>query len=155
MSIAIDQSRLRRIVQTLLPGTSLRRAEASAIMQIAQLCAGLEPNEDPGEHAALQAVAQSLYSLVGLKLGEVLPIPPAPDRETEAAWLRALGAELQSQGARELAYALAFLVSVADLELTTAESTGLEDLQRALDLDDRRATDLVVFLTETVAAPAA
>ncbi len=155
MSIAIDQTRLRRIVHDLLGSTSLRRAEASAILQIAQLSAGIGPGDDPGEHAALQAVAQSLYSLVGLKLGEVLPIPFTPESETEVGWLRALAADLTSQGARELAFAFAFLVSVADLVLTPEETTGLEDVQRALGLDDRRATDLIVFLTETVASSAA
>lgn len=155
MSIAVDQTRLRRITDRILGAAPLERAEAIAILEIAQLAAGIgagaELDEDPAEHAALQALAQHVDALVGFKQGEVLPLPSLPDEDSRLGWLRALADRLATRGARELAFAFAFLVSVADLELTSAETTALEEFQRALAVDDRRATDLVVLLSETLA----
>lgn len=152
MSIAVDQTRLRRIVETILAGESLNRAEASTVLQIAQLAAGADDTEKPAEHAALQAVAQHIYSLVGLKLPEVSAIPPLPDHDARVSWFRALSAELKTRPARELAFAMAFLVSIADLDLRRDEHESLEELQLALGVDHRRATDIVVQLSETVAS---
>lgn len=152
MSIAVDQTRLRRVVDAVLPDRRLDLAQATMILQIAQLAAGVDLDEDPAEEATLHAVAQHVFSLVGMKPDEDSPIPPLPDEDARAAWLRALASQLETRGARELAYALAFLVSVADLELTPVEKTALEEFQHALGLDHRRATDLVVMLSEIMAA---
>ena len=80
------------------------------------------------------------------------PIPPIPDKPAGLQWLQSLGAQLPSRGVRELAYALTFLTTVADLELTRAEHEALEEFQHALGLEDSRVTDLVVFVTSVVAA---
>lgn len=152
MGIAVDQTRLRRIADTLLAGTTLELAEAMSLLEIAQVAAGVEPGDDPAEHAALQAVAQQVGSLVGLKPGELLAIPPLPDEEARADWLGALARSLETRAARELAYALVFLVSVANLRLTPDETTALEEFQRALGLDHRRAADLVVLVSEIIDA---
>jgi tellurite resistance protein len=152
MSIAVDQTRLRRIVETLRAGEALDRAGAMTILEIAQLAAGVGPEDDPVEHATLQAVAQHVGSIAGMKPGELLAIPPLPDEEARAGHLALLASQLPTRAARELAYAVAFLVSVADLELTPAERTALEEFQHALGLDYRRATDLVVLVSEIVDA---
>lgn len=148
MSIAVDQTRLRRIFESLLPGARLDRAQAATLLQIAQVAAGIDRRDEAEERQMLHAMAQQ----VGLKPAELRPIPPLPDAESRAAWLTALARDLKTPGARELAFALAFLMSVADLELAPVETESLEELQRALGVDHRRATDLVVFLTEVVAA---
>ncbi len=152
MSIAVDQTRLRRIVETILAGATLERAEVLAILELARLAAGVELEDDPEEHAALQAVAQHVGSLAGLKPGELLAMTQMPDDEARSAWLGSLTSQLQTRGARELAYAVAFLVSVADLRLTPAEKTALEAFQYALGLEHRRATDLVVLVSEIIDA---
>lgn len=152
MSIAVDQTRLRRVVEAVLPERRLDVTQATMILQIAQLAAGVDLDDDPAEQATLQAVAQQVFSIVGVKPDEVLPIPPLPDEDARAVWLRAIAAQIKTRGARELAYALAFLVSVADLELTPLERTTLEEFQNALGLEHRRAMDLVILLSEIVAA---
>ncbi|HSK01580.1 MAG TPA: hypothetical protein VK932_10085 [Kofleriaceae bacterium] len=152
MSIAVDQTRLRRIVEALRVGETLDRAGALTILEIAQLAAGVGPEDDPAEHATLQAIAQHVGSLVGTKPGELLAIPQLPDEDARAGHLALLASQLHTRAARELAYAIAFLVSVADLQLTPAETAALEEFQRALGIDDRRATDLVVLVSEIVAA---
>lgn len=151
MSIAVDQTRLRHICEAVLPERNLDVVEATRILEIAQLAAGVDLDEDPAEQATLQAVAQHVFAIVGMKSEDVRPIPPLPDEEARSVWLDALAAQLHTRGARELAYALAFLVSVSDLKLTPEETAALEEFQHALGLDYRRATDLVILLSEIVA----
>lgn len=152
MSIAVDQTRLRRIVEALRAGESLDRAGVMTILEIAQLAAGVGPEDDPAEHATLQAIAQHVGSIAGTKPGELLAIPQLPDEEARSGHLALLASQLPTRAARELAYAVAFLVSVADLQLTAAETAALEEFQRALGIDDRRATDLVVLVSEIIDA---
>lgn len=151
MSIAVDQTRLRRIVETVLAGTTLDRTQVMTILEIGQLAAGVTPN-DAAEHAALQAIAQQVGAIAGIEPGELHPIAPLPDEEARAGWLTALAQQLTSTGARELAFVVAFLVSVANLELSKPEVTALDEFQRALGLDERRATDLIIFASESVAS---
>lgn len=152
MTIAVDQTKLRRLVKTILVGEELDRAEASTILEMAQLAAGADHEEDSEEHAVLQALAQQIYSLVGLKRAEVSAIEPVGDRTTRAASLRALAADLHTRAARELSFAVAFLVTIADLDLAAEEHGWLEDLQRALGVSDQRATDIVVLLSEVMSS---
>jgi hypothetical protein len=123
------------------------------VLQIAQLAAGSDDVEQPAEHAVLQAIAQRVYALVGLKPSEVCAIPRIPDRDARLSWFRALAAELHTRAARELAFAMAFLVSISDLELHAIEHASLEEMQEAIGVDDRRAMDLVIQLAETIAEP--
>jgi hypothetical protein len=152
MAIAVDQSRLRRIVQALLPDASLRRGEAMTILQFVRLAAGIDDDDNPDEHAIMQVIAQQVGCLSGLAAGDLLPSAPMDDEHTRAHWLSALAVHLPRPGVRDFTYALVFLVSVADLQLTVSERDSLEEFQYALGLDDRRATDIVVLLTEIVAA---
>lgn len=152
MSIAVDQSRLRRIVERLFPDASLSRSEATTILQFVRLAAGIDHDDDPDEHAIMQVIAQQVGHLSGLAAGDLLPSAPMDDERTRAHWLSTLAVHIPRPGVRDLTYALVFLVSVADLELTPSERASLEEFQHALGLDDRRATDIVVMLTEIVAA---
>jgi hypothetical protein len=102
------------------------------------------------EHALLQAIAQRVCSLVGLELDELSAIPRLDDQEARLSWLGALASELQTRAARELAFTMAFLVSISDLDLVAAEQSYLEELQRAMGVEDRRATELVIQLTEMI-----
>lgn len=139
-------------METILVGENLQRNEALTVLQVAQLAAGADGTEQPAEHAILQAIAQRIYSHVGLKPGEVSAIGKLHDYDARMSWLRALAAGLESRSARELAFAMAFLVAVSDLELRYAEHESLEELQLVLGVDHRRATDIVVQLTETIAS---
>ena len=150
MSIAVDQTRLRRIMGRLAPGVSMTREEGETILQIAQLAAGADEESHPQEHMVLQQIAQYIGSTVGLELDELHMIPKVPDEEARAARLARLGRRLGTRSLKELAYALAFLVAVADLELVPEETTALEEFQFALGVTDRRAMDLVVTLIEII-----
>jgi tellurite resistance protein len=150
MSIAIDQTRLRRIVERLAPGLTLTRDEGETILQIAQLAAGADEESHPQEHAVLQQVAQHIGSAIGIDVGELHMIPKIPDEEARAGRLERLANRLDARRTKDLAYTFAFLVSIADLELVPAETKALEEFQLALGVSDRRAMDLVVMLSEII-----
>jgi hypothetical protein len=152
MSIAVDQQRLRRIVETLLPSRTLGPVEANTMLQFVQLAAGADHHDDPIEHSIMQSIAQTVSALAGLRVGEMQSIPPLEDEDARRQWLHTLGAQLASRAARELTYALVFLTSVADLQLTSTELEALEEFQQALGLDHQRVADLVIFLTNIVAS---
>jgi hypothetical protein len=151
MSIAVDQTKLRRIIDSIVANEDLNRNEVTMVLQIAQLAAGSDDVERPIEHSLLQAIAQRVGALVGIKPDELSDIPRIDDDDARLSRLRALAAELHTRAARELAFAMAFLVSISDLDLAAVERTDLEELQHAIGVDDRRAMDLVVQLTETIA----
>ncbi len=151
MTIAIDQSKLRSIIDTSLAGESLNREEGTALLQIAQLAAGADETEQPIERALLQAIAQRISLLTGIQHAELMAIPPIQGFQARMARFRVLAAALQSRGARELAIALAFLVAISDLDLQSAERDTIEELQYVLGVDHRRATDIIVQLTDIIA----
>lgn len=136
-----------------MPTRSLDLDEMTGMLMFVQHAAGIDPDDDYREHAALQAIAQQLGVLTGLKPRDVGPIPMQRDEPVDEMWLRAIAALLTTPGSHELTFALSFLVSVADLRITPAEHDALEVFQRALDIDDRRVTELVVLLTDTCSAP--
>lgn len=122
------------------------------VMQFVQVAAGADHELDAEERATVHAIAERVSALTGLEPGSLDEIPdPGSEAMTRHA-LAALAANLESRAARELAYALAFLVSVADLELKPVEKAELDEVQRALGLDDPRAIDLIVTLTKIVGA---
>ncbi len=143
----------------LVPGASLAQPEADSLIQLVQLAAGVDHEDDPAEHAIVQAIAQRVRWMSELEPEleptDILPIPPLPDSDARAHWLAAIAGALRSPGVRELAYVLAFVVTVADLEMKPAERDAMDEVQRALGLDDRCAMDLIVRVTELVAAEAA
>lgn len=153
MSIAVDQPRLRRIIEILFPTRNLDRSEAITILQFVQLAAGVDLVTDPIEHSIMQSIAQAVTELAGVRVGDIQAIPPVDDERARRSWLQRLAQQLPLRAARELTYALVFLTSVADLQLTPAEREALEEFQHALEIEHRRATDLVVLLTEIIAAP--
>lgn len=152
MTIAIDQSKLRHIMDAILAGESLTREEGATLLQIAQLAAGADDTEQPVERALLQALAQRISSLNGIQPAELIAIPPIQGFRARMARFRALAAALQTRAARELGVALAYLVAISDLELQSSERETLDELQHALGVDHRRATDIVVQLTEIIAS---
>jgi hypothetical protein len=79
MSIAVDQVRIRKIVETLLPGQSLERLEATTMMQFVQLAAGVDDVDIPATHSVMQSIAQRISALAGLRIGDVTPSTPIDD----------------------------------------------------------------------------
>ncbi len=110
-------------------------AEARAIIDVARLAATADKKTDLSETVVLLALAKQVCEMAGVS--EV----PAPTT-IDAKRLAEIGEQLVPTGARELAYACAFLVMVQDLDVTTEEQQMANALGEALALDAARATAL-------------
>jgi hypothetical protein len=141
----LDAVSFRTIAKQLLPArTTLSPDEAIAVVQIAELAAGVDLDEDLEEYTLLQQVKRHVCSIGGISPDDVPEVSPLPmDGEERRAWSIGLATELVNTGARELAYVLAYLVMVGDLALTALESSLMRDLQHALEITNERASLIV------------
>ena len=152
----LDAVTFRTIAKQLLPlHSTLSPAEAIAVVQIAELAVGIDLDEDPEEHALLQQVKRHVCAIGGISPADVPAVSPLPepiDTEARHDWCWRLASQLITSGGRELAYVLAYLVIVGDLELAPVETSLIWDLQHALDISDDRAGFLVERAAEMVTA---
>lgn len=143
MSIAIDDAKLHDIV-TATRGGVPRGAEIQAIIEAAQVAAAVEPDETGEESTLVRGLIAQLCAIADLDPMLIRPLSRVPtDAEERAAYLSGLRGRLPSDGARELAFVLAYLVVVADYELAPVETDLLEAMQRELAISSERAAALV------------
>ncbi len=109
--------------------------EARAIVDVARLAAAADKKTDLSEAVVLLALTRIVCEMAGLS---EVPATAAIDAER----LAQIGEQLVPMGARELAYACAFLVMIQDLELTHDESTMASGLADALVIEAARAKQL-------------
>ena len=129
-------------------GTKLGEADATALVGIAYLMLDADDRENPEELEVVEEVAQRVNALTGAQVSA--PAVRATDDFERVEQLRALAGELSSVQVRELAYALAYLIVVADFELAPAESELLSDLAVALEIPDERSDELAVIASQAV-----
>ncbi len=148
----IDADRFHRIIHAVIPETaSLSADDATAIVQICDLAASTDLDEDSDERAVFEAFAHEVCDSAGIPRDRVPVMSPLPiDDEERCAWIRRLGGKLTSEGARELAYVAANLLAVSDLEIAPVEQKMLEQLRGELGLGEDRARDLVATASEIV-----
>jgi hypothetical protein len=150
MTMTVDDAKLRDLVASTLAG----RVDSDAIRAIldaAQLAGAIDLDDAREERRVLRALIARLCAIAEIDVATVRPLSPVPtDREERAARLAVLRERLTSPGARELAYALAYLVVVADLELAPVETDLLEVMQRELSIPRERADELVALASGMV-----
>jgi len=148
MAIKIDDAKFLQIVDICAGNHRISSCEIQAIVYLLQLAASVDLDEEPEEDTLLQALTSRLCARGGLAMDRIPPLSPIPtDAEERAAWIAMLAHQLVTSAARDLGYALAYLVIVVDLELAPIESTLLEQLRLAFSIPRARADDL----TEAVA----
>jgi tellurite resistance protein len=148
---ALDDTTADRLLQTFVPpGTALAAGEVSSVLQLGWLVAEIDLQEDRDELGVWRSLAQRLGATTSSPAW-VAPVSPLPlDDEERTARINELTAQLASRSARELAYALAYLVAVADVELGPIEQAFLDQLRRALAIDEDRAAYLVATAARIV-----
>src|SRR5262249_7440662 len=126
-------------------------AEVRTVLQLAQLAAAIDLEEDPAEQSLLRSLTTRLCAATGVPPDSVPLLSPIPtDDEERAAQIAALVLRLPTTGARDLAFALAYLMIVSDLELAPVEDALMQQLQRALTIPPERASDLVDAIARIV-----
>lgn len=126
------RSGLRAIHAHLAPG------EAVAIFDLARLAAAADRRTDISEMGILIGLASIVYEMAAMASMQVPRGAIDPNR------LASLVAQLGSPGARELAFACAFLVMIHDRELTPEEASLAGRLSEALAIAPARANRLAL-----------
>lgn len=143
MSIAIDEAKLRELVAATL-GDRIGVSEIRAAVEAAQLAASIDLDDTSEEQGLLRILIARLCGIAGVDAAVVSPLARVPtDPEERASLLAAMRQRMTSPGTRELAFALAYLVIVADLELAPIEMDLLDAMQHDLGIARERAAQLV------------
>ncbi|HEX7839787.1 MAG TPA: hypothetical protein VF469_20065 [Kofleriaceae bacterium] len=144
MAIEIDDAKFQQILDVTLGSQRLGPHEIRTVLLVAQLAAAVDLDDDPAERTTLQALTSRLCAWGGISPDSVPLLSPVPmDEEERAARIATLVRALRTTGARDLAFALAYLIIVADLELAPIEDSVLQQLQRELTIPGERASDLI------------
>ena len=116
---------------------ALTPVEAEAIIDVARLAASVDKRSDVPETTMLLEIAQTLTEMAGVTDGMQLSEATIDENR-----LLSIGESLVPMGARELAFACAFLVMIQDLDLTSEERQLAGMLGDALVLDPARSKQL-------------
>ena len=147
----IDAATFHAITNRILPATSLSAAETTALVHTAQIAGGVDLDEDASERTMRRQLERYVCTIAGIDPTSVAPASPLPiDDEERVAWAARLASALRSPGVDELAYVIAYLVTVADLQLAPVESTFVEQLREALEIDRARANDLITTVSSMI-----
>ncbi len=139
------------LIRSILAHETLAPEQIRSIARTAYLAAEIDFEDGAAEEATLGEAASRLWQVAGLPAEPIAPVSPLPlDDEERRARIRELAAGLTSRGSREVAYAVAYLLAAADVELAPAEARFLADLQRTLAIDDERAAALVAMAARAV-----
>lgn len=109
--------------------------EARAIIDVARLAAAADKRSDVGETSMLIGLTQLLCEMSGTAM-------PDFNAQVDASRLLSIGDALEPMGARELAFACAYLIVIQDLTLSDEEKQLIEALPGALVIDPERARQL-------------
>src|SRR5512138_1537557 len=107
----IDEAQLPAVVRALHQG-ALSVGDAETVVALAQLAVDADGREDPDEIAMFFAFGKSVLALAG-----VTETPtPTVSGDDEDERLADLAGQLSTPGARELAYAMAYVLTIADYQ---------------------------------------
>ena len=151
MTLAIDDAKFQQILDVTLGGQPITPPELCTLLQVIQLAAEVDLDEDPAELTLLRSLTERLCTATGIALDRFPLLSPIPtDDEERAAQLAVLVPRLPTTGTRDLAFALAYLMIVADLELAPVEDALLHQLRRALTIPPERASRLLTTIGRIV-----
>ncbi|HEX2692357.1 MAG TPA: hypothetical protein VHN14_37375 [Kofleriaceae bacterium] len=151
MRFDIDDAKFQQILDLTVGPQPIEPRELRAIVQLAQLAAWIDLDDDPAERTLVQALTKRLCAWGGLAMDSITVLSPVPtDDEERTARIAELARQLTTSGARELGFVLAYLVIIVDLELAPVESALLEQFQDGLAIPRARADDLVEAISRIV-----
>lgn len=121
----------------------LERADAEAILELAQLVVDADGGESADEIKQYFAIGKLLFELAEVTDAEV---PTFASDEEDEARLFDLATSLKSVPTRELAFVVTRVLAEADLEIVGPEDTFLERLRSLLSISKERADELDTLL---------
>lgn len=148
----IDAEQYAKIVQAAFadaPDTTLTPAQAELVIAIAQLAVAADRVEDPDEQALFAALAEHVYAHAKLKT-TAPTLGPVDDEEQRIEHLQSHAAQLRGTPAAALAYSIAYVLTIADLDLAPEEGELLDLLVEALGINPERGDDLTAAVAEAI-----
>ena len=130
-----DDAKLRDALQSIHSGP-VTAAEAATIIDVARFAASVDGRMDLGEMSTVARVSKILHSMSGQA---ATPVPSTP---VTLEWVREIGQKLTAKGPRELAYAVAHLIILADDKVTKEEASLDDHLANALRIPTARSQEL-------------
>ncbi len=134
----IDHARLGELVSSICDGP-LTLAEAETIMAVAQLAVDVDGTEDADEIATFFALGKLLSILAG---SADAATPTFASDEDDDERLHTLAAQLDRTVTRELAFAAAHIMTLADVAIAREEDAFIYTLRAALSIDEFRAGEI-------------
>ena len=144
----IDATRFRAALKAVHP-SALSPGDAETIMAIAQMSVDADGQENTDEIQMFFALGKTVYFMAGLN---ETPSPAFPDDdpyETDQR-IAGLAAKLSTPESRDLAYAVAHLLTVIDIQIAREEEAFLEKLRTALAISDDHAEELALKLGQAI-----
>ncbi len=124
-------------------------AEAELVVAICQLAVAADGVEDPEEAELFDSLAAQVYAHANAATTPP-QFQPLDDPEQRRDLIKSHAAQLAGKPSASLAYALAYILAIADLDLAPEEGEFIEQLGDALGLDPDRADELIVSITEII-----
>jgi hypothetical protein len=130
-------------------GAPLAADQADRIVGLARLVVSADRGENAEERALLATLVGHVRALAN---GDAGPIDDGDRRDDRArgVQLASLASDLHG-GAAELAYVVAYLLTIADLAIDPAEEVFLEALRAALAISEDRADELHAAIGDVLA----
>lgn len=138
----IDDARLHTVLTTI--HRDLTEREASAIIDVARLAASVDKKSDVSEMAVLIQLLGHLTQMANMAG------IPFPTKAIDEDRLLDISDSLIPNGARELAYACAYLVMISDQTMTPEETKLTSMLGDAMVIDPGRAKVLAATMESLV-----
>ena len=148
----LDPAKLAGLA-TALGNTKLSAADATAIVSVARLAVDADRSEDSDELELYDLLAEQVCKLAGISADSVQDAEdtaPRGDDDREQRML-ARADQLKTKPPRELAYAIAYILTIADLDIAPDEDKFLARLQEAFAIDDDRQGEIAELVNEAIA----
>jgi hypothetical protein len=144
-----DETRYRAAIKLIHPA-ALAEADAATVVEIAQLAVDADGREDAEEIKNFFAMGKAIYGHAGLETSTPTFIGDDEDDEH----LRNLAGKLSTPAAKELAYAVAFMMAISDIDLAPEEGALVDALRDALGLTEERADEIAATVSAAITPPA-
>jgi len=132
--------------------SKLTAPEAELVVAIAQLAIAADRVDDPDEQALFQQLAGHIYEHANVKTSPPT-LGPVEDLDARIDHLRSHAAQLQGKASAALAYSVAYILAISDMDLDPEEGELLDILREALGLDEEKAEDLLPVVSELITPP--
>ncbi len=144
----IDRAQFQNIQQA-VGATALTPSEAELVVAIAKLAVAADRVDDPEEQRLFDQLAGHLYSAARVSTSPPV-LDPIDDDEARREQLRTHGAQLLGKPAGSLAYALSYILTIADLDLAEEEIEIVDLIGESVGLSPESCDELAATVSALV-----